>query len=168
MLEAFAAWLASTPVTAFLQNHEWAVPAVQTLHILAIAVVVGGAAIANLRILGVVERDQPVSATLDRFLPWTLTAVLVLLATGLLLIASEPNRAIFRTVFWLKMGLVVAATAATWGQRFAFADHKAWDVGSPVPLPLRVLSVALLIAWIGVIFAGRWIGYVSGWPGAPG
>ena len=80
--------------------------------------------------------------------------------TGALLIASEPNRAIFRTVFWLKMGLVALALATT--------AALAWSIKAARPVWTgRLLASLSLALWVGVIFAGRWIGYVSGWPGSP-
>jgi hypothetical protein len=167
MLEAFAAWLGKSPLTAFLENAAWAVPTIQTLHIFCIAIVFGGAAIVNLRVIGWVERDQPMASVLDRFLPPMGWAVLVLLITGALLIASEPNRALFRTVFWVKMGLVAVGVAATFVQRRAVADGPAWAPNALPPRAFQLLSLATLAIWVAVIFAGRWIGYVSGWPGSP-
>jgi hypothetical protein len=28
-------------------------------------------------------------------------------------------------------------------------------------------AVLALLLWVAIIFAGRWIGYTEGWPGAP-
>jgi len=167
MLNAFAAWLSRTPLTAFLGNAAWAVPAIQTLHILCVAVVFGGAVFINLRILGLFDTGQSVQAVLRRFLPPLVGGVAVLALTGALLIASEPNRALFRTLFWAKMGLVVIALAASLGEgRLAF--RGAQDAPeSPPHFILKALAVTSLGLWIAVIFAGRWIGYVSGWPGSP-
>ena len=167
MLNAFAAWLSTTPLTAFLENAAWAVPAIQTVHILSIAIVFGGALFINLRILGVFETGRPVQAVLRRFLPPLTWAVAVLAITGALLIASEPNRAIFRIVFWTKMALIGLALAATWGQSRRVARRSAAVPEHPIRLADRVLALLILGVWAGVIFAGRWIGYVSGWPGSP-
>jgi len=167
MLEAFAAWLGKSPLTGFLETAAWAVPAIQTLHIFCIAIVFGGAVIVNLRVLGLVERDQPIASVLDRFLPPIAWAVLVLLITGALLIASEPNRALFRTIFWIKMGLVAIGVTATFAQRRAVAQGPSWDAHGKPPRSFQLLSVTTLAIWVAVIFAGRWIGYVSGWPGSP-
>ncbi|MBV9510485.1 MAG: hypothetical protein JO303_09425 [Caulobacteraceae bacterium] len=167
MLNTFAAWLSTTPLTAFLENAAWAVPTIQTVHILCIAVVFGGAVFVDLRVFGVIETGQPISAILDRHLPAMGVALAVLALTGGLLIASEPNRAIFRTVFWIKMALIAAAFAVTWAQaRIARTGHALSEDGRAVPF-YRLLAGASLALWIGVIFAGRWIGYVSGWPGSP-
>jgi hypothetical protein len=166
MLNAFAAWLLRTPVTAFLENAAWAVPTIQTLHILCIAIVFGGAVFINLRVFGLIERDQPAEAVLGRFLPPMAIALVILAATGALLIASEPNRAMFRLVFWIKMGLVLLAVAATWTQRRLILTGPARD-GGATPVSVRLFAGLTLLLWIGVIFTGRWIGYATGWPGSP-
>jgi len=166
MLNAFAAWLLHTPVTAFLETAAWAVPTIQTLHILCIAIVFGGAVFINLRVFGLIERDQPVVAVLDRFLPPMAIAIVVLAVTGALLIASEPNRAMFRVVFWIKMGLVLLALAGTWTQRRLILVGAARDEGATT-LGVRLFAGVTLLLWVGVIFAGRWIGYATGWPGSP-
>jgi len=168
MLEAFAAWLGKTPLSAFMAGQGWAVPSVQTLHILAIAVVVSGVVILNLRVLGVVERGQPIGALAHRFVVPSTAAIGVLLVTGLLMIASEPDRALFRTVFWIKMGLLAAAMAATAGMLAGLRASPAWiDAGAAPPPLYKGLAAGLLLAWIAIIIAGRWIGYTEGWPGSP-
>jgi Na+-transporting NADH:ubiquinone oxidoreductase subunit NqrD len=168
MLEAFAAWLGATPLTAFLENQAWAVPTIQVVHILAITVVMGAAVIVNLRILGVVETGQSLAALTRRFVPPSIVAILVLAVTGLLLIAGEPTRAMFRYVFWAKMGLVALALALSAGILAGLnSSGAAADSRVPVPAPLKVLAVLALMIWLAIIVAGRWIGYAQGWPGSP-
>lgn len=166
MLNAFAAWLYTTPLTLFLENAAWAVPTIQSVHIVSIAVVFGGAAFITLRMFGLLETDQPAAAILDRFLPPMAWAILVLAATGGLLLASEPNRAMFRIVFWVKMILVVAAALATWSQKW-LAPEAVGGSRLAGGLRHRALAALSVTLWVAVIFAGRWIGYATSWPGAP-
>jgi len=58
MLDAFAAWLGKTPLSAFVAGQDWVVPTVQTVHILAISVVVAAVVILHLRVLGVIEQNR--------------------------------------------------------------------------------------------------------------
>ncbi|MDB5687638.1 MAG: putative rane protein [Rhizorhabdus sp.] len=164
-LIAFTDWLGGTWLTALVAGHFWIVPALQTLHILAVAVVLSGVLLINLRVAGIVERGQPVAAVLDRFLRPVAVALAVLAITGILLIAGEPTRALFRVVFWTKMALIIAATALTWSHRPAFAGPVARLTGA-TPARKAVALLALLL-WLAVIVAGRWIAYVEAWPGAP-
>ena len=99
--------------------------------------VVISAVLINLRALGVIETERPVRAMVQAWYPVILIAVAVLAASGFLLIASEPGRALFRWVFWVKLGLIVVALAATGAQgRF---DRPCRDHGRyPEPGQARI------------------------------
>ncbi|HEX7873219.1 MAG TPA: DUF6644 family protein [Sphingobium sp.] len=162
VLTGFAAWLGKTPLTEVVASHFWVVPALQTIHILSVAAVLISVLLINLRVVGIVEGGQPVAVVLNRYLRPTAIAVVVLAITGFLLIAGEPTRAIFRTIFWLKMAFIVAAVILTWSHRPAFAVE-----GAQATVARRGIAVAALLLWVAVVVAGRWIAYVEAWPGAP-
>ena len=162
----FTSWLSGTGLTNTVASHFWIVPTLQTIHILSVAVVLIGVLLVNLRILGVAERSQPVGAVLDRFLTPVAVAILVLAATGALQIAAEPTRALFRSIFWIKMGLIIAAAALTWSHRPAFAVADGGATAAAPPARKAIALVALLL-WLAVVVAGRWIAYTNAWPGAP-
>lgn len=157
-LTAFAAWLGATPLAAAVTAQAWIVPALQVVHILAIAAVVIAAVVVNLHGVNLLERDCSVQALHSTWLPVLIGAVALLALTGVLLIASEPGRALFRTAFWVKLGLVVVVVAAT-------AAHRL--IAGRSSVVRAVLAVVALVALAGAIFAGRWIAYADGWPGAP-
>jgi len=161
----FTQWLGGTALSAAVAGHFWVVPALQTVHILSVAVVLVGVLLINLRVVGLVERGQTVDAVLDRFLAPTAIAVLILAVTGLLLIAGEPTRALFRTVFWIKLALILAAGLLTWSHRPALT--RAGGDGAAISLGRKGIALAALLLWLAVIVAGRWIAYVDAWPGAP-
>jgi len=168
MLESFAAWLGRTSLSNYVASQAWVVPTVQTVHILAITVVVASAVVLSLRLLGLVERGQSVGALTIRFARPSIVAIVILALTGLLMIAGEPTRAIFRYVFWWKMALIALAIVLTSGLLAALKVQAVWeDPQAPVPPLYRVLAVGLLLIWLAVIVAGRWIGYAQGWPGSP-
>jgi hypothetical protein len=142
-LDKFCSWLEQTPLSQSIQSNAWVVPTVQTIHILAIAAVMSSVLMLDLRLLGVVGRDQPLPRVLSRFRPviwWTLP---VLLATGVLMIIGEPARSLANPVFQLKMLLLVAAIAVT----AAFQRDS------------RIIAGLSLALWVGIVFAGRWIAY---------
>src|SRR5262245_55639745 len=94
LLDQLAAWLAHTTLNQAMQTISWIVPAVQTIHILCIAVIVGSAFAINLRLLGVLGTDQSLARISQRFMPFIWGALLVLLITGALLVISEPDRSL--------------------------------------------------------------------------
>jgi hypothetical protein len=158
LLTDFSIWLGQTPLSAAVTGYDWLVPALQVVHILAIAALLISAIHINLRAIGLLEREILLAEISTRFLPVLWVALGTLAFTGFLLIASEPNRAIFRTVFWIKLALALFATMATASQsRLAETAHVH-----------RLLALGALVGWALVIFAGRWIAYADPWVGAPG
>lgn len=170
LLVDFAAWLGATSLSAVVTGHDWLVPAIQVVHILAVAAVLIASLHIHLRALNVLERDVAQAQVAARFLPILWGALGVLAFTGLLLIASEPTRAMFRTVFWVKLVLASAASLGTWAQgplALRFNTGGANTGGGAVSPAQKVLAVATLLVWLGVVYAGRWIAYADGWAGAP-
>src|SRR3979409_1162739 len=98
-------WLSRTPLSLAIQPHEWIVPAIQSIHIVAIGVVVASVFMIDLRGLGWAGREQTLVETVDRFGPWLSWALGVLLATGVLMVIGEPARELLSFSFWLKMCL---------------------------------------------------------------
>jgi hypothetical protein len=167
MLKAFTLWLRGTPFSLAIATHDWVIPAVQSVHIVTIAVLIGSVLVINLRLLGVIERRQAIGALMDHYLPVVAVSMVILATTGAILIAGEPTRALFRITFYLKMALILAVLALTWGlSRFARTSF-AMAGGPRARVLVKSGAVLALLLWVAIIFAGRWIGYTEGWPGAP-
>jgi hypothetical protein len=162
-LDPFCNWLAATSVSQTIQAVEWIIPAVQTVHILAVSAVVTAAMIIDLRLLGIGGRDQPVAAVARRFLPFIWWPLPVLFATGAILIVAEPARALENPVFILKMALLVFAAGVTLACQIPLRKDRAfWEVSTARRRTGRVIAFATLALWVAIIFAGRWIAYIQG------
>src|SRR5262245_57695662 len=109
---ALAQWLEATSLSLEIQKAEWLIPLLQTIHILAIAMVLSSVGMIELRILGRAKSPTMVQ-TAGRFVPWIWGGLVLLLLTGALPIIGEPRRALPNPAFQIKMALVVLAIAAT-------------------------------------------------------
>ena len=158
-LKQFADWLAATSPSLYLQNNEyWAIPAIQTVHIAGIGVTMGSAFLLTLRVVGVSGMDQSLLDAQRRYLPWLTGALVVLLASGLLLILAEPGREFFSLSFWLKMALVATcAVIATWFGRSVTRRTEHWEERRSKDGKVRTLAAATLLLWVAIIFLGRFI-----------
>ncbi len=161
-LDAFCKWLSATHLSLAIQSTDFLIPALQTVHILAIGVVISCALMVNLRLLGLGSTDQTMAVVAGRFLPFLWASLPVLLVTGAFMIIAEPARALENPVFVLKMALLLAAAAITLGCQIALgrnalsgarAQGNRWVSG--------FVAVASLLLWVAIIFAGRWIAYVQ-------
>jgi len=162
-LDSFCNWLAATSVSQVLQTVGWIIPAVQTVHILAVGAVVTSAVMIDLRLLGIRGKDQSVAAVARRFLPFIWWALPVLLATGAVLIIAEPARALENPVFILKMGLLLAAVGITLTCHIPLRrDEAFWELSAARKRAARLIAAASIPLWVAIICAGRWIAYVQG------
>lgn len=162
-LDPFCNWLAATSFSQTIQTIEWIVPAVQTVHILAVAAVATSALMINLRLLGVRSLDQPVAAVTQRFLPFIWWPLPILLITGSLLIVAEPARSLENPVFILKMTLLLVAASLTLACQLPLRGEEAfWEITPGRRTAAKLIALASIPLWVGIICAGRWIAYVQG------
>jgi hypothetical protein len=161
-LKAFCEWLAATSLSQTVQNVLWVIPLVQSLHILAIAVLIAAIVTIDLRLVGL-NRDGPTLAGLSRrFMPWFWTALAMLLATGAVLVIGEPARELLNWLFYTKLVLVLLLMALTaFFQRRIAGDGAAFDATAAARIAGRMLGGFSLIIVTSVIIAGRWIAYVA-------
>jgi uncharacterized membrane protein len=115
MLDDFIHWLGATPVSLVIQEVFWIIPTVQTIHILAISVVLASMAMFDLRLLGLAGRRNSIASLSRRFMPWLWGALIVLAASGCILIVGEPKRSLGNVVFQLKMCMLATAIVVTLG-----------------------------------------------------
>src|SRR5438132_14156885 len=107
-IREFAEWLSHTSPSILIQTHNASViPTIQSVHIIAIGVVLTSVLMIDLRILGWAGHDQTLRETTDRFGPWLLWALLVQLITGISMVVGNTVRALLNFSFWLNVSLVV-------------------------------------------------------------
>jgi hypothetical protein len=162
LLGEFCSWLEETPLSQTIQSTTWLVPAVQTIHILVIAVVATSALMIDLRLIGVFGADQSLKAVSSRFLPFIWWPLLLLLATGIIMIIGEPARSLKNPVFQLKMGLLVSVLILTCIYQFLLRRRSVLgDLTTDLHIVGTSIAALSMLLWAGIIFAGRWIAYYS-------
>lgn len=155
----FVNWLAATKASAVIQNVTWIIPAVQSLHILTVCVVMSSVLLLNLRLVGVIGGGEAADVFTRRYLPWVWISICVLACTGAILIVGEPNRDLNNPTFWRKMLLLAVAVTLTFIlERPVLHNAGFWERGWRRPAA-RALAALALLCWVGIVFAGRWIAY---------
>lgn len=161
-IATFINWVPSTPLSLYLQSHLWVIPALQTIHILCVAIVFSAAAMLDLKLLGFIAPEQTLTAMVRRFLPAAWVCVVILAATGSLLIIAEPARSLLALPFQLKMLMLVAVIVITVVfQRVVTRNAGRWDTAAARSPAATITAVASLALWLGIIVAGRWIAYAN-------
>lgn len=162
-LREFGRWLGTTDVSktvhSLLISTIWLAPSVQTLHILSIAVVMMVAGIIGLRLLGFAGTSYSADMLVRRFAPLIWFALLVLLLTGSVLIINRPARYFGNWSFLTKMVLVLFGAGLVLAMQRVAARNPAYFDSVAEKSAGRILGTFLLVVWVAVIFAGRWIAY---------
>jgi hypothetical protein len=154
----FALWLQKTPLSAVIAKNFFFIPILQTIHILAVAMLFSAFIMLNVRIFVQSGKSRTLGPTLHRFQPWIWWCLLVLLITGVGMAIGEPPRDLLNPAFWTKMVLVPVATLLTLAFMTSLKNHVvAWDRGGPIAL--RVASVGFILLWCVIMALGRWIAY---------
>jgi cytochrome bd-type quinol oxidase subunit 2 len=155
-LHQFSDWLSSTAFSQSIQVTSWAIPAIQTVHIVCIALLFAAALILSLRFAGKGLASEPLHLLAARFTKAIWLLLLLLLASGTLLIIAEPGRTITNPVFYAKMIMLAVAIILTlW---LAAVARRQFE--RPTGLHVAVAAIGMLL-WIGIMFAGRFIAYVE-------
>jgi len=157
-------WLSQTPLSLAIQTRAWVVPTIQSIHIVAIGIVVASVFMIDLRVLGWAERDQTLLQTVNRFGPWLSWALGVLLITGALMVVGEPARELLSFSFWLKMALVAIGSLSAAAFRIAVRRNELrWEESLVKGLVIKSLAILTLLIWAGIIVLGRLIAYDHIW-----
>ena len=158
---AFCGWLEQSVVGAAVRQSLWLFPAIETVHLLGITVLVGTVAAFDLRLLGWAFERTPVAELARRLLPWTWAGFGLQVATGGLLFSSEATKMYVNPAFRLKMLLICFAGVQAFIFQLAAGPRlAAWDERNVVPVGARIGGLVSILLWIGVVAAGRWIGFI--------
>ena len=154
---AFFEWAEATRLGEMIRNSAWAFAVIESMHLLALAVVGGAVLIVDLRLLGFGLRSQPLAEVAREARPWFAGSLIVMLLTGAALFLSEAMKCYASTAFAVKMACLALAIAFTVTVRWKVTTGGDPD-GSPWPKLVALVSLAL---WFGVAASGRWIGFSS-------
>jgi hypothetical protein len=136
-------WIASHPV---------AYPALEVVHIVGIALLLGSLVLVELRVWGL-GAELPLPALARLALSVTVAGFALVLFSGLLMFAANPAEMLANRAFLIKLGLVqLAGLNAAW-----FHARRSLQRCDRVARVQTVLSSGL---WIGAIICGRWIAYL--------
>lgn len=159
-LENICKWLYETPVSVGIRESTLLFPAIEGTHLLGIGLSVGMLCWFDLRLLGLVLKDEPVSKVWKRVMPAAITGFVLMFITGGLLFVAEAATAYNSVHFWIKMSLMVIA--AVNAGIFELTTHKHvadWDTAAVLPVRARMAGLFSLLLWTAVIITGRTMAY---------
>jgi hypothetical protein len=136
---------------AALQSNPWAYPALETLHILGIALLLGNLVALEVRVWGV-STVLPVVPLARLSLGLASIGFALVAASGLLMFATQAADLLAHRTFLVKMGLLALAGC-----------NAAWFHGRgslrKLDLTARLQMLVSTALWLGVLVCGRWLAY---------
>ena len=163
-MKQFAEWLATTSPSVYIQNNNaWAIPAIQSIHIVGIAIVMGAVFMIYLRALGWAGMDQTLRENVNRFGPWLTWGLYLQLATGILMVIGEPVRELVTFSFWAKMFLVADMTLLAIAFQSSVRKHELRWEEAIKHRAVQGLMIFTFLIWAFIIVLGRLIAYDHVW-----
>ena len=137
---------------AELKAHAWAYPALEIVHIVGIALLLGNLVLLELRVFGR-GAALPVADLARLSLALALAGFSMAAVSGLLMFASQPAELLSNRAFTLKIMLLLLASC-----------NAAWFHARASLTRLDALARAQMffstLIWLAVIACGRWIAYL--------
>jgi hypothetical protein len=160
-LAAFWDWLGNTDL-AFEIGATWWFPLLESIHVIAVALVVGSIFMVDLRLLGVAARAYPISTVTRELTPWSWAGFVIATVTGAGMFIVRPAAYAENPAFQVKLLLLVLAglNVAVFHVR-ALRDVARWDTATATPVKARLAGAVSLLLWAGAILAGRWTGHLN-------
>lgn len=151
-------WIEATSVAVDINNSKYAFALLESVHILALAIIGGAVLIVDLRLFGVGFKNQSVASVASTARPWLISSLIVILTTGFLMFSSlAASKYYYNEAYWYKMYFLLAAIL------FTFAVHQPYVMRANTRVPsvtAKAVAVVSIFLWLTVAVMGRAIGFI--------
>jgi uncharacterized membrane protein len=145
-------WLGTT-----ISDSIWLFPFVETIHILAMAVMFGGLLVLNLRLLGLGMKKQPLPLLASTLMPFVNISLVIMLISGYAMFSSEAVKDFTNDGFKFKMASLALVLI------FQYTLYRSLLKKDDAQRPAVLGGIAALVnfvLWFCVGAGGRAIGFV--------
>jgi len=119
-------------------KNTWLFPALESVHVAGLALLVGAIVLLDLRMLGWILRQCTILEVDAQARPWIRRGLATMLVTGPILFAADTTRYLRNPAFLVKMAILLAALVCQFGLRRG-----------------RLTAAISLVLWTSVVLAGR-------------
>jgi hypothetical protein len=149
----FFEWCEATFIGEFIRNSFWLFPAIESVHLLALALIGGTILLVDLRLLGLGLTVRPPAELAREIHPWLVASLATMLVTGIPLFLSEAVKCYHSQPFWVKMEALALAMI------FTFTIRRKVAASDEAGFKGRAVAVVSIVLWGTVAWGGRWIGF---------
>lgn len=154
VLKSVEVYLRHTPQGEFLRDAKWGWAIFESLHFLGMSMLLGTVGVFDLRLLGFAKRI-PIAA-LHRLIPIGISGFVINMVTGFCFLSATPDQYLYNLAFrWKVTFLAIAGLNVMIFYARTFRRLLDAPPGATPPVAARVAGAVSLVAWIGVMSAGR-------------
>jgi hypothetical protein len=156
----FIAYFEDSALADNIRENDNLFPLIESIHVVALCLVVGSIFMLDLRLLGLASTNRPVGRLANAILPVTWGAFAVAFITGFLMFMSNATKYLANGYFVAKMCLLlVAGLNMIVFHVISARDLPQWEKQASPPLRARLAGAFSILFWISIVACGRWIGF---------
>jgi hypothetical protein len=160
LLQDLIAFVEHGTLGELVRENDLLFPFIESVHVLAVCLVVGSIAVVDLRLLGFASVDRPVGRLMRSILPITVGAFGLAVAAGSLLFISHASKYLENRFFIAKITLIaLAGVNMAVFHLIGARNLDQWENDALPPLFARVAGGLSLFLWVSIVACGRWIGF---------
>ena len=160
LLYALISYFEDSALADNIRENDNLFPLIESIHVVALCLVVGSIFMLDLRLLGLASTDRPAGRLAQAILPVTWGAFTVAFITGFLMFMSNATKYLANGFFIAKMCLlVVAGLNMLIFHAISARDMPQWEKQASPPLRARLAGGFSILFWISIVACGRWIGF---------
>jgi Family of unknown function (DUF6644) len=142
-----------------IRESLWLFPILYTLHIFGVVILVAATSALDLRMLGLVMRDEPVADIAHLLLPWAAAGFAAQLLTGTFLFLAQADELSHNIAFQLKMiTVLLAGLNVLIFHLTAYRGVRQWPKHA-APAAAKFSAVLSLTCWFGIVAMSRLIAF---------
>ena len=155
-----SAWIEATWISRTLFGLSWLWPACESLHFMGLCVLIGGAGLLDLRLIGMF-RGLAISHV-KALMPWAIGGCAINAVTGMLFLIMQPHLYLSSGVWWSKVAFLglAGANALFFETRLA-VPALALSPDADTTTAMKMVGVLSLFSWFAVLYCGRMLPYLG-------
>jgi uncharacterized membrane protein len=151
MLLHLCRWLQDNSFVAGINGTAWTAAALEIVHYFSMFILVGSMVIVDLRVLGLVGRQQDATQLADRLFPWIWASLALNFLSGFFMFAGSAVAYYRNDIFYDKVGVILLAIVAN---IIVQQRVRKWNQLPAMPTWAKLIAVVSIGLWIGAIIAG--------------
>ena len=139
-----------------IRDSSWLFPAIESLHLIGLAILAGAILIVDLRMLNVVFVNYPLTIIDNSSRRWLSIGMSIMVTTGIPLFVSEAIKCYYNPFFWIKMATLVTIIIFTLTIKKHIIHGSKYQTNL---IAMKATGIFSMAGWLLVTFSGRWIGF---------